>query len=99
MVSTIAIGFVGGGSSSASQRKYVWQVVTANVISLGLSKAKQRELMANITFYSSNTSGVLPHHDNLMVIIVQYSNSNIKQFLINIGNSRDILFWNKFQKL
>lgn len=78
MVNIIVEGFTGGGSSSSSQRKYVRQVLVANVISLSLSKAMHEGLLTIIIFSSSDTTRVYSHDNDHMVIIVQYNNSDIK---------------------
>ena len=92
IVNTIAWGFVDGGSSNYSQRKYAKQVLVANMISLGLSKADQGESATNITFSNNEIIKIPPYDNDPIIITMKNKNWDIKWFLIDPVTSGDILF-------
>lgn len=75
---------------------YARQVLVVNLISPRFSEDDRRKSRVNITFSSSDAMRILPHNNDLIVIIVQHYNSNIKRVLIDPESSTDILFWDSF---
>lgn len=92
MVNTIARGFIYGGNSNSFWRKYVRQVLTANIIPHSLSKAMHRGSASRIVFSSRDATSVFPRDNDPMIVMVQYNNWDIKRVLINPRSLAYILF-------
>ncbi|XP_015955638.1 uncharacterized protein LOC107480035 [Arachis duranensis] len=55
--------------------------------------------LPTITFTQEDATGIIPGHDDPMVITVILANANLHQMLVDQGNSADILFKSTFDKL
>lgn len=92
-------GFVGGGISNFSQRKYARKVLVTNIISSSFPRDEQGESRVNITFSNNDAIGNNPYDNDPMFIIVQHNNWNVKRVLVDPGRSANVLVWDAFQKL
>ena len=54
---------------------------------------------SEIVFSCSDLEGVIPRHDDPMVISATIVNAEVKRVFANQGTSADILFWDAFDKL
>jgi hypothetical protein len=90
----ISGGFVVGGESSTSRKKYVHQVLLCQE---GSNQTFERE--PDITFSPKYFQDIIPHHDNPMVITVQIFKWDVKRVLIDPGSSADIQYYDTFKKM
>lgn len=92
VANTIARGISRRSLSKAFQRRYTKQVFTANVISPGFPENIVGTTGLNIVFYEKHAICINPHDNDLLVIIVQRVNWDIRRFLIDPGSSVDALY-------
>lgn len=89
---TITRGFVGGGSSRASQRRYTQHVLATNVISLGFPMELLGKVEVHITFSKEDAIEVHPHDNDPLVITVRHVKWDIKRVLVDPDSFTDVLF-------
>ena len=73
------------------------------VLSVSSRKIKKPALTSqpapDIVFSSSDLEGVIPGHDDLIVISAAMVNAEVKRVFVDQGNLADILFQDAFDKL
>ncbi|KAJ1382612.1 hypothetical protein SESBI_44085 [Sesbania bispinosa] len=92
-ISTIAGGFIGGGTSSSSRRRYARSVMTIN------TREEDHPQMPVISFSNADFEVIKSHRDDPMVIQALMASFMVKRILVDQGSSTDILYWEAFQKL
>ncbi|XP_072088059.1 uncharacterized protein [Arachis hypogaea] len=55
--------------------------------------------LPTITFTKEDAAGIIPGHDDPMVITIKLANANLHRTLVNQGSSVDILFKSAFNKI
>lgn len=95
-INIIAGGFIGGGSSSFTRRKYVRQVFVVDVISPSFLRGVQGKTRVNITFFEEDVIGLDPHDNDPLVITMKHENWDMNQDLIEPGCSADVLLYDAF---
>ena len=97
-VNVIADGFAGGGMTKSSWKKHLQEVLN---VSSGKIKKTSPTLppTLEIVFSCSNLEGVIPGHDDLMVISAAMVNAEVKRVFFDQGSSANILFQDAFDKL
>ena len=97
-VNVIAGGFAGGRTIKLSWKKYLQEVLN---VSSGKIKKPSLTLppTLEIVFSCSDLEGVIPGHDDPMMISATMVNTEIKRVFVDQGSSADILFRDAFDKL
>ena len=54
---------------------------------------------SKIVFLGSNLEGIIPGHNNPMIISAMMVNEEVKRFFVDHGSSIDIIFWDMFDNL
>ncbi|XP_015965471.1 uncharacterized protein LOC107489219 [Arachis duranensis] len=84
-------GFARGGISKSSCKRHLKEVYHVG----GGDRSAD---LPNITFFQ-DAVGIIPGHDDPMVITMILANANLHQTLVDQGSSSDILFKSAFNKL
>ncbi|KAJ1440738.1 hypothetical protein SESBI_01808 [Sesbania bispinosa] len=95
-MTTIAGGFIGGGTTSSARRRYARSVMQ---ISEGPRQQATHRRPPVITFSEDDFDGVEEHEHDPMVIEVRVANYKVQRVLVDQGSSADILYWRIFKKL
>ncbi|XP_027936375.1 uncharacterized protein LOC114191403 [Vigna unguiculata] len=91
-LNTIAGGFSGGGSTSASRKRYArGAIMTTTFV--------PRKSTPVISFTDEDRADVVPHEDDPVVISVIAMGRWVHQVLVDQGSSADVLFWDAFAGL
>lgn len=71
MLNTIAIGFIGGGKTSAFRKIYAYHVLNKEHLPTNLKEAKIKMPEVEIAFLEKDAACVHPHNDDPMVITMR----------------------------
>lgn len=78
-LNTIAGGFVGGGETNSTRKRYAHTAMHVKQ----KSPSEEKDNQDTITFSKKDAEGMLPHKDNPMVIKKQTRIWNVKRVLID----------------
>lgn len=92
-LNTIVEGFAGGGETNSTRKRYARTMMHVRKE----PSSEERYNQTIITLSKKNAEGVLPHKDDLMVIIMQIRKWNVKRVLIEQGSSANVLYWDAFK--
>jgi len=92
-VHTISGGFSGGGPTASQRKRYVRTV--NSVAEEGLDDPWESDLV----FTRANLRDVVPHDNDLVVILVVTAGRKVHRVLVDQGSSADVIFWSTFNKL
>lgn len=85
-------GFAGGGISKSSRKRHLKEIYH-------IEGGEGSPNLPTITFTQEDAVGIIPGHDDPMVITVILANANLHRTLVDQGSSADILFKLAFDKL
>ncbi|XP_025685188.1 uncharacterized protein [Arachis hypogaea] len=85
-------GFAGGRISKSSHKRHLKEVYHVGGEDMSV-------VLPNITFTQEDAAGIIPGHDDPMIITIILANANLYRTLIDQGSSSDILFKSAFDKL
>ncbi len=85
-------GFAGGGTSRSSRKRHLKDVYHVR-------EDSPLPELPTISFTREDAQGVIPGHDDPMVITIILANANLHRTLVDQGSSADILFKTAFDKL
>ena len=80
-INVIAGGFAGGGATKLAHKKHLQEVLSLSATKM--KKAHKPFSTPKIVFSNSDLGGVIPGHDDPMVISVKMVNAKVKQVFIN----------------
>ncbi|XP_057418564.1 uncharacterized protein LOC130712763 [Lotus japonicus] len=90
-VSTIAVGFGGGGVTSAARKRYARAVNTVIENPFGFSHP-------DIRFSSADFCGIKPHLDDPIVVPLRVNQLNVRRVLLDQGSSAEIIYGDAFER-
>jgi len=90
---TTSGGFSGEGCTASQQKKYARAVMTVEV------QEADQALDIDLVFTKADLRDVIPHDNDLVVILVVTIGKKVHRVLVNQGSSRDVMFWSTFNKL
>ncbi|XP_072052087.1 uncharacterized protein [Arachis hypogaea] len=85
-------GFAGGRISKLSRKRHLKEVYH-------LREGDRSSDLPTITFTKEDDMGIIPGHDDPVVITIILANANLHRTLVDQGSSADILFKSAFDKL
>ena len=91
-INIIAGGFPRGGTTKLAWKKHIKEV-------LNVSSRMIKKPTPEIVFSSSDLGGVLPGHDDPMVISTIIVNAEVNRVFVDQGSSAAIIFLDAFDKL
>lgn len=89
-INIIVRGFAGGGTTTSARKKHLQEV-----LSLSFKKMKKTykpSSTSKIVFLGSNLEGIIPGHNNPMIISAMMVNEEVKRVFVDQGSSIDIIF-------
>ncbi|XP_025669835.1 uncharacterized protein [Arachis hypogaea] len=89
-IHTIVGGFAGGGLTKSFRKRHLKEVYQVE---------EEIPDSPTISFTKEDTQGIIPRHDDPVVITMILANANLHKTLVDQGNSADILFKPAFDKL
>ncbi|XP_072077995.1 uncharacterized protein [Arachis hypogaea] len=85
-------GFAGGGISKSSRKRHLKEVYH-------VGEGDRPSDLPTINFTQEDAAGIIPGHDDPVVVTIILANTNLHRTLVNQGSSVDILFKPGFDKL
>ncbi|XP_072062138.1 uncharacterized protein [Arachis hypogaea] len=85
-------GFAGGRIPRSSRKRHLKELYH-------LEEGDRSSDFPIIAFTKEDASGIIPEHDDPVVITIILANANLHRTLVDQGNSADILFKSAFDKL
>ncbi|XP_072076794.1 uncharacterized protein [Arachis hypogaea] len=85
-------GFAGGGISNSSRKRHLKEIYH-------VGEGNRSPDLPTISFTKEDTTGIIPGHDDPVVITIVLANANLHRTLVDQGSSADILFKPVFDKL
>ncbi|XP_015938706.1 uncharacterized protein LOC107464291 [Arachis duranensis] len=89
-IHTISGGFVGRGLTKSSRKRHLKRVYQVG---------NESPDLPTISFTKEDGQGIMPGHDDAVVITMILANANLHRTLVDQGSSADILFKPAFDKL
>ncbi|XP_072071914.1 uncharacterized protein [Arachis hypogaea] len=85
-------GFAGGGISKSSRKRHLKEIYH-------VGEGSRSPDLPTISFTKEDAAGIIPGHDDPVVITIIVANANLHRTLVDQGCSADILFKSAFDKL
>ena len=85
----VIAGFAGGGTTKSAHKKHLQEVLSLASKKMKIQKPSP---IPEITFSSSNLEGVIPGHDDPMIISAVMVNAEVKRVFVDQGSSANIIF-------
>ena len=79
MINVIAGSFSGGGTTNSARKKYLQEVLS--LTSEKMKKTQRLFSTPEVIFLSSNLEGIVPRHDDPMVILATMVNAEVKRVI------------------
>ena len=90
IINVIAGGFAGGGVTKSAYKKHLQEVLSLSATRM--KKPHKPSATPEIVFSSSDFEGVVPGHDDPMIISAKMVNTEVQRVFIDQGSSADIIF-------
>ncbi|XP_015955106.1 uncharacterized protein LOC107479488 [Arachis duranensis] len=84
--------FTGGGISKSSRKRHLKEVYL-------VGEGDRSPDLPTITFTQEDAAGIIPRHDDPVVVTIILANGNLHRTLVDQGSSTDILFKSAFDML
>ena len=89
-INVIAGGFVEGGTTKSTCKKYLQEILS--LLTEEMKKTRKLLPIPDIIFSSSDIEGVVPRHNDPMIILVVMVNIEGKRVFVAQGSSIVIIF-------
>ena len=96
-INVIVGGFAGGGVTKSAHKRHLQEVLSLSTTRI--KKPYKPPTTPEVVFSSSDFEGVIPGHDDPMIISAKMVNAEVKRVFIDQGSSADIIFRDAFDKL
>ena len=96
-INVIVRGFAGGGVTKLARKRHLQEVLSLSATRM--KKSHNLSATPEIVFSSTNFEGVVPGHDDAMIISTKMVNVEVKRIFIDQGSSADNIFRDAFDKL
>ena len=90
MINVTAGGFAGGRVTKSACKRHLQEVLSLSATRM--KKPHKPHATLEIVFSSFNFKGVVPRHDDPMIISTKMVNAEVKRVFIDQGSSTDIIF-------
>ncbi|XP_059441959.1 uncharacterized protein LOC132174300 [Corylus avellana] len=98
-IHTIAGGIAGGGQSNSARKAHARKTQTEEVFTVQRPSKVAKKDSVILSFSEEDAKGVMPPHDDPLVVTVTVANHMIHRILVDNGSSADILYWPIFKQM